>query len=147
MSYKLSTQSLQNLVGVHKDLVNVVVRAITLTSVDFKVLEGLRSLDQQKKNLANGSSQTLNSRHLSGHAVDLGAIVNGLLTWDWPPYESIAKAMKQAAYDIKVPIQWGGDWQYFKDGTHFQLPWARYPIQDLSQNVTFRTVPSEVDGS
>jgi len=127
MSFALGKRSIARLSGVHDDLVAVVHRAMRLTPVDFTVLEGRRSLARQKKLVAAGASQTMRSRHLSGHAVDLGALVGGKVAWDWPLYHAIARAMKQAGADLGVPLEWGGDWTSFKDGPHFQLPWADYP--------------------
>lgn len=126
MAYKLSARSLQRLDGVHPDLVRVVKRAIEITEVDFSVLETLRTPERQRELLAQGATTTLNSRHLTGHAVDLGAWVGGI-RWDWPLYHKIAAAMKQAAKELNVPLEWGGDWRTFPDGPHFQLPWAQYP--------------------
>lgn len=127
MTYVLGKRSLQRLEGVHPDLVRVVKRAITLTPVDFTVLEGLRTLARQKQLVASGASKTMNSRHLTGHAVDLGAYVDGSVRWDWPLYHKIAAAVKEAARLEGVPIEWGGDWRTFKDGPHWQLPWREYP--------------------
>lgn len=126
-TYNLSSASRAKLGGVHPDLVRVVERAITLTAVDFRVLEGLRTLARQKQLVARGASQTMRSRHLTGHAVDLGALVGGQVRWDWPLYHRIAVAMKQAAIEESVPLEWGGDWKSFPDGPHFQLPWPFYP--------------------
>lgn len=127
MSYQLGKRSLARLEGVHPDLVRVVKRAIEITEVDFTVLEGVRSLKRQKQLVAAGASKTMNSRHLTGHAVDLGAWVGGKVRWDWPLYHKIAAAMKQAAKELDQPIEWGGDWRSFKDGPHWQLPWKEYP--------------------
>jgi len=127
MAYVLGARSLKRLEGVHPDLVKVVKRAIKITDTDFTVLEGVRTLAKQREYVAAGASKTMNSRHLTGHAVDLGALVNGKVRWDWPLYHKIAKAMKQAAKDVGVPIVWGGDWRTFRDGPHFELPWASYP--------------------
>lgn len=129
--FVLGSRSLQRLNGVHPDLVRVVKRAITLTKVDFTVLEGKRTLKRQRQLVAAGASQTLNSRHLTGHAVDLGAMVNGKVRWDWPLYNSIYDAMKQAAAIEKVRIEWGGNWKTFKDGPHYQLPFRYYPVKKL----------------
>lgn len=127
MPYVLGSRSLKRLEGVHPDLVRVVKRAITLTPVDFTVLEGRRTLDRQKQLVAAGASKTMNSRHLTGHAVDLGAYVAGSVRWDWPLYYKLAEAVKEAARLEGVPIEWGGDWKSFKDGPHWQLPWKEYP--------------------
>lgn len=122
----LGSRSLSRLKGVHPDLVLVVKRAIQLTDVDFAVLEGLRTRTRQLELVRAGASKTMNSRHLTGHAVDLGAYVQGKVRWDWPLYYKIAGAMKRAARELEVPLEWGGDWKSFKDGPHFQLPWKDY---------------------
>ena len=132
MSFKLGQRSLDRLKGVHPDLVKVVERAIEITTVDFTVLEGVRAPERQKILVDSGASQTLNSRHIPGRdgfakAVDLGAWVDGQVDWSWPLYHKIAKAMKTAAQELGVPIEWGGDWRTFKDGPHFQLPKKEYP--------------------
>ena len=125
--FKLSQKSLKKLEGVHPDLVRVVIKAITLTNLDFCVTEGLRSVERQKQLVAAGASKTMRSRHLTGHAVDLAAMVNGEIRWDWPLYAKLAEFMKDAAKSENAKIEWGGDWTTFKDGPHFQLPWETYP--------------------
>jgi len=124
--YKLGPRSVHRLKGVHEDLVKVVERAIEISTVDFAVLEGLRTPERQKMLMEAGASQTLNSRHITGHAVDLGAWVDNQVDWSWPLYHKIAAAMKEAARQVNVPIEWGGDWK-MKDGPHWQLPWKDYP--------------------
>ena len=124
--YSLGPRSKQRLRGVHPDLVKVVERAIQITEVDFTVLEGLRTPERQKALVEAGASQTLNSRHLTGHAVDLGAWVGDEVRWDWPLYHKIAAAMKEAARQEGVRIVWGGDWKRFADGPHFELDRKAY---------------------
>lgn len=126
-SFKLSRRSLARLDGVHPDLVRVVKMAIELTEVDFGVTEGLRTIEKQCEYVARGASKTMNSRHLTGHAVDLVAYVGADVRWDWPLYHKIADAMKRAAKELNVPIVWGGDWTSFKDGPHFELDRKVYP--------------------
>lgn len=118
-NFKLSKRSLSKLDGVHPALVDVVQRAITLSPVDFVVIEGVRSVERQRELKASGASQTMNSRHLTGHAVDLAPWV-GEVRWDWPLFYPMAAAMKAAAEELGVKIVWGGDWK-FKDGPHFEL--------------------------
>lgn len=127
MAYKLGLRSKARLKGVHPDLVAVVKRAIEITDVDFTVLEGLRTVKRQEELVAKGASKTMNSRHLTGHAVDLGAWVGGTVRWDWPLYHKIADAMLQASKELNIPLEWGGYWSSFPDGPHFQLPWSEYP--------------------
>lgn len=126
MTFSLSAKSLSRLDGVHPKLVAVVKLAITISPIDFAVLEGVRSIERQQALVKAGASQTMRGRHLSGHAVDLGAIVDGQVRWDWPLYDKIAVAVKEAARQLGVPIEWGGDWK-MRDGPHFQLTWREYP--------------------
>ena len=121
MTFILGARSKKQLQGVHPDLVAVVERAVELTEVDFTVLEGVRTRAKQRALVAAGASQTMDSRHLTGHAVDLGAYVGGKVRWDWPLYTKIAIAMKRAAKELNIPVEWGGNWKSFKDGPHFQL--------------------------
>ena len=127
MAFILGSRSQKALIGVHPDLVRVVRRAIQLTEIDFTVTEGVRTLARQRELVAKGASRTLNSRHLTGHAVDLAALINGKVEWAWPLYGRLATAMKRAAGEAGVPIRWGGDWTTFRDGPHFELPRAQYP--------------------
>jgi peptidoglycan L-alanyl-D-glutamate endopeptidase CwlK len=163
MGYKLGTRSLKRLVGVHPDLVKVVKRAIEISEQDFSVGEGLRSEARQFDLYNRGKSTTMNSRHLTGHAVDLFPYpFNGDVDEDgipniedWDQYYPIADAMKQAARELGVDLEWGGAWHIsplhswggsaksatedyvklrqsqgrkpFLDGPHFQLSWENYP--------------------
>lgn len=125
--FKFSKRSLQRLEGVHPHLRSVMMYAITISPVDFAITEGLRTRERQAQLLAAGASTTMNSRHLTGHAVDVAAFIGRELRWDWPLYERLAQSVKQAAKHVEVPIEWGGDWKRFRDGPHFQLPWEIYP--------------------
>lgn len=126
-SFKFSQRSESNLQGVNPDLVKLVRRALEVSAVDFGITEGLRSAERQKEMVAGGHSQTLNSRHLTGHAVDVVAYVGSQISWEWSLYEQIAAAFKQASADLSIPVEWGGNWTTLKDGAHFQLPFAEYP--------------------
>jgi len=143
MTFKLGKRSLDRLTGVHSDLVAVVHRAISRSAVDFTVVEGLRDIERQRKLVKAGASKTMDSRHLTGHGVDLGAWVGGSVRWDWPLYLKIAEAVRTASTELNTPIRWGGTWgllsaingpitasvlhKEFPDGPHFELPRARYP--------------------
>ena len=121
MTYILSKESLEKLQGVHPDLVRVVKRAIEITKQDFSVHEGLRTLERQKRLVANGASRTLNSKHIKqldgyGHAVDLlpwsDFDGNGKseISWHWEHFYPIADAMRQAAKELGIKVRWGGNW-------------------------------------
>lgn len=127
MGFKFGARSEARFVGVHPDLVRVFRRAITLTPIDFSMLEGLRTLKRQKQLFAAHATTTMNSRHLTGHAMDAAPVVGGVVRWDWPLYYKLADVIKEAARIEHVPIEWGGDWRRFKDGPHWQLPFGAYP--------------------
>lgn len=109
--FKLSMRSKNNLVGVKNDLVDVINRAIAITSVDFGVIEGLRSIEKQKQNVKSGASQTMSSKHLTGNAVDLIAYdEKGKVTYELKYYFEIAHAVRTAARDKETAIKWGAAW-------------------------------------
>lgn len=115
MGYKLGKKSLSNLKGVHPDLVKVVKRAIELTECDFTVTEGLRTKATQALYVKQGKSQTMNSKHLDGLAVDLAAWVNGTINWNFDYYFKIADAVRKASIELGIKIKWGGAWRYLND--------------------------------
>jgi peptidoglycan L-alanyl-D-glutamate endopeptidase CwlK len=126
----LSDRSRRNLSGVHPDLVKIVERAAEAVSerddgLGFIVTEGVRTITRQAELVKAGASRTMNSRHLTGHAVDLAATVGDQVRWDWPLYSELAKIMKASAQG--VPIVWGGDWKSLRDGPHFELDRLAYP--------------------
>lgn len=111
MAFKLSKRSLDNLNGVDIRLVEVVNIAIKVTGVDFAVTEGLRTLQRQQELVAAGASQTMNSKHITGQAVDLVAFIGDRISWELNLYDDIADAMKIGANQVGVPIRWGAAWQ------------------------------------
>lgn len=132
MTIILSDKSRAKLLVAHPDLQKVMLRAADISSIDFTVLEVLRTVARQRELVAKGASQTMNSRHLPGpdgksRAVDIAPLDGGQVSWAWPLYHKLAPIIKQAAKDVGVPIEWGGDWKSFKDGPHWQLPARIYP--------------------
>lgn len=120
----MDDRSERNLLGVHQDLVRVVRKAHeawAIGGLDFVVTEGIRTREKQLEYVRVGASQTMNSRHLTGHAVDVAIKLNGRVVWDWPLYERLAKVMKGIALAEGVDLVWGGDWHTFKDGPHYEL--------------------------
>ncbi len=134
---QLSEKSLKKLDGVHPDLVKVVKRAIEITKTDFTVTEGVRTKEKQAENVRRGVSKTMNSKHLPqadgfGHAVDIYPFVNGKMVNDWnvpwlsrqecvKAWDDVPRAIKQAASELGVTIEWGGEWNSFPDGPHYQI--------------------------
>lgn len=110
MSYQFSQRSLDNLKGVNPLLVEVCHMALKYSKVDFGVIQGVRSLEEQKELYKMGASQTMNSKHLRGHAVDVMAYFKGRGTWELSLYDDIANAFAYASQQLKTPIVWGGAW-------------------------------------
>lgn len=141
--FTFSQRSLDNLKGVNADLVKVVHRALEISRVDFMVIEGVRTKKRQAELVKSGASKTMNSRHLTGHAVDIVPVIDGKISWDFSNYYPIAEAMATAAKELGVRVRWGGSWSVinvddnnpvewvkayragggrFLDGPHFELP-------------------------
>lgn len=127
MGFRLSERSMKRLVGVHPRLVALAREAIALSPVDFMITEGLRTKARQLALLRAGASRTKHSRHLTGHAIDVAAMVDGQVRWDWPLYPRIAAAFKAAAVRQGTAIVWGGDWPRLRDGPHFELDRQVFP--------------------
>lgn len=156
MAFALDQHSAQNLVGIHPDLVRVVKDCAQNGAMPFLfgVSQGLRTLTQQRQDVANGKSQTMRSRHLDGHACDLVVLNNMVPSWAWPQYYVLADQMRAAAMRCNIPLTWGGCWDTpvaqwtedaahesagyilrskahgghgWIDGPHFELPWSAYP--------------------
>lgn len=133
MTFKLSIASEAKLLGVHTELVRVVRAAIAITKTDFTVVEGLRTREKQREYFLAGKSKTMNSRHLTGHAVDLmpygdfdgDGDFEG--SWELAKFYPLNDAMQEAARACGVKITWGGSWATFVDAPHFELDKVRYP--------------------
>lgn len=126
MTWAFGHRSRNKLTGVNPDLVKVCFRALELSPVDFGIICGLRTPDEQMKMVKKGASQTLHSKHITGRAIDFGVYVNGVyVNGDTPKeyklYEQVADAFMQASRELKIPIVWGGSWKTLKDGGHIEL--------------------------
>lgn len=126
---KYSDRSLNNLKGIHPDLRRVIDRALQDSPLDFIVIEGLRTEDRQRELVDSGASWTMDSRHLTGHAVDLLPIGSNGAEFAWPLYDKLGPAVEAAAEAEEVPITWGGRWKK-RDGPHFELKRDVYPASD-----------------
>lgn len=125
--FRFSKRDYDRLDGVLWPLVQVMEVSITLSPAQFMIVEGMRTLEQQRIYVAKGASTTMNSRHLTGHAVDIAPLIDGKVRWDWPLYSQIAPVIKGVAQDLGIAIVWGGDWKRFPDGPHFELDRRVYP--------------------
>lgn len=119
--YYFGLRSESNLMGVHPDLKKLMEKAIADSPHDFAITEGLRTLERQQQLFEEKKTQTLNSRHLTGHAVDIAVKIEGKVTWEFSYYKSVADHVKKVAEEMNISIVWGGDWKSFKDGPHFEL--------------------------
>ncbi len=139
MTFYFSKRSLNNLIGVHADLVRVVNLALTMTPIDFGIINGVRTCLRQHELCSEGASQLdcpppaggLMGRHVTGHAVDFDAFVNGVETWDTHYYIQLGGIFKSAAMQLHIPIHWGGDNPHWKDWDHIELSRNVYPDQPL----------------
>lgn len=148
----LGAASLKKLSGIHHDLHLVVLKAYEFSALEFVITEGLRTKERQAQLVKAGASHTLNSRHLTGHAVDIAPVVEGEVRWDWPLFFQLADAFRRASRNLAVPLEWGGCWaridnndtpletlqaryvdechtnrrRIILDGPHMQLPWDIY---------------------
>lgn len=126
MAFTLDEKSLDKLHKVHRDLAAVILHAAELADYPFIVTEGLRTVERQRMLVKAGASQTMNSNHLTGYAVDLAVVIDGEVNYSWPLYDILARIVKIAAHDLGISIKWGGDWVNFKDGPHFELDRSIY---------------------
>lgn len=131
----LDARSERNLIGVHPDLVRVVRHCAANGSIVFVVTEGVRTVVRQAELVKAHASQTMRSRHITGHAVDCAVLINGEIRWDWPLYHRLAAEMKVSASICGVPIDCGADWKSFPDGPHIQLPWDKYPEGETNERI------------
>ena len=104
--------------------IKIVNEAIKIGAPPFRIVEGIRSVERQKQLVKQGASQTMRSRHLTGDAIDIAPLdPDGQISWAWPQYYKLEPFVKQAAKNLNIKIEWGGDWKSFKDGPHWQFPW------------------------
>lgn len=140
--YSFGRTSKERLYTCHPDIVKILEEAIQLSSVDFGVAEGHRSIALQNKYFIEGKSETDGLRKKGKHnyvpslAVDVYAWVNGKAMWDVPHLSYIAGVIQTVATimlqngEIRHRLRWGGNWdmdgeiitdQTFIDCPHFEL--------------------------
>jgi peptidoglycan L-alanyl-D-glutamate endopeptidase CwlK len=143
MAFQLNARSRANLNHVHPDLVRIVERAAEISNRPFVVIDGARTIAEQRENVRKGASKTMRSRHVIAkngyaHAVDIVIIEGGKALWD--AYQDVRRPMEQAACELGIPLEWGGSWRSFQDTPHYQLPWADYPGELPTRLATSRVV-------
>jgi peptidoglycan L-alanyl-D-glutamate endopeptidase CwlK len=126
MTFKLSRRSLDRLEGVDERLQAVAKHAITLTKTDFGVIQGLRTLDEQKELVAKGASKTMKSLHLEGKAIDVMAFVNSRASWRWGAAWHIDDIRKwegtmEEAMNAYIDLRRSQGKRPFIDGPHFEI--------------------------
>lgn len=124
---KINQRSENNLKGVHPDLIKVVREVEKSTNLDFIITEGLRTVERQKQLVKEGKSKTMNSRHITGKAIDIVPVVSGEVSWNIKDFKSILQVFRDAAKKLGVPLEFGADWKSFVDAPHIQLPHNQYP--------------------
>jgi peptidoglycan L-alanyl-D-glutamate endopeptidase CwlK len=123
----LNAASEKKLIGVKPALVKVVRRAAEISKQPFQVVQGVRTLAQQRALYASGRTKpgpivtwTLKSKHIGGNAIDFACLVGGRISWQATHYPAVGRAMKLAAAELKIKINWGGDWKK-RDWGHVEL--------------------------
>lgn len=124
--HKFSKRSIERLETCHPDLQRVARRALELSPYDFGITEGVRTVERQNDLVKQGASTTMHSRHIANadgvsEALDIAVYIESGLTWKIEYYRKVAQAFFTAAIELGVQIEWGGLWQTFVDGPHFQL--------------------------
>lgn len=127
MTFSFGNRSKERLKGVHPDMVKVMEEAIKESPLDFSITEGLRTRERQQELFSAGKSQTMNSRHLTGKAVDIAVIKDGTVTWELKYYRLVTDHIKKVARELNIPIVCGIDWTSFVDGPHIELNKSKYP--------------------
>lgn len=126
----MDRRSERNLIGVDDRLQMVVIRAFELfgdavtklPGARMVITDGVRTPEQQAEYVAAGRSWTMNSRHLTGHAIDFAIIHRGAAVWELPVFERVwLGCFRPAGHFLDVPLAWGGDWST-RDGPHVEIP-------------------------
>lgn len=127
--WQFSTRDRERLTGVDPRLVAVAQRALDLSPYDFGITEGVRTAERQAQLLKAGASATMNSRHLTGHAVDVVVQIGDRISWELALYCAVAVAFREASIELNTPIRWGGCWALLRD-----LPSTAEGIEDAVES-------------
>ncbi|MBU9834237.1 M15 family metallopeptidase [Rahnella perminowiae] len=125
--HKFSKVSEDNLKGVHHDLCKVLRAAIELSPIGFGISKGVIGKREQLELLAKGKSLISDNRHITGHAVDIFALSNNIISWEFRHYQAIANVILELSKTMGIEIEWGGNYDEINDAVHFQLSTISYP--------------------
>ena len=121
MGFKFGTKSLSKLEGVHPDLVEIMKLAVSKSTIDFGISEGVRSKSRQALLVKSGASTTMNSKHIIqestgfSHAVDMYTLVDGRACWELDTYALAGEAIVKSAKELGINnLSWGACW-HIKD--------------------------------
>lgn len=135
--YEYGSSSKENLSGVKLLLREWAELTLALSAVDIACVDGRRTVEEQRQNVQDGTSWTMDSRHLPdpidnlAFAVDLYPYVNGKIDHSDYAYQRLAKAGFRAASELGIDIRWGGFWKK-PDKPHWHLSREAYPIPESS---------------
>lgn len=123
-----SQRSITNIneVREHLQIVTVCARQEIKEPLGFIVVDGGRTLEEHKINIANGRSWIKRSRHQDGAAIDFAATISGKVTYDSAPYYTINDAFQKCSLRHNIKIIWGGMWKV-RDLMHIELDKRFYP--------------------
>lgn len=114
--------------GVDPRLRGVIEAAMAEAGEGWRITEGMRSKERQAQLYAQGRTapgnivtNTMNSQHLTGNALDVALIENGQANWDFDRYRQFNNIVQRIANERGVPVTWGGNFKSLRDGPHFQL--------------------------
>ena len=121
--FVFSSRSLDVLAGVTPPLRQVATQALEISRIDFAVISGRRNRAQQRALVEAGKSLTMQSRHLTGEALDVVALdpASGRADWSRAGLMEVAIAFHEAASRLGIRIAWGGSWRHFEDCPHIEL--------------------------
>ena len=134
MTYSFSGASKNRMTGLLPSLINVNYKALSYGLMDFAVVQGVRTQEEQADIYAQGRTKpgkivtwTMDSNHLIqedgyGHAYDVAPYFKGAIQWnDIEAFNFLATLHLRAALELGVSLEWGGHWsEKQRDLPHFQ---------------------------
>lgn len=121
--FEFSKRSQNNLETCHPNLIELMETALKSSPIDFSVICGHRGEEAQNKAYKDGKSDLkyLESKHneTPSLAVDIAPYP---IDWeDIAKFIALSEHIEKVAYDLDMPIWWGGNWKARKDYPHYEL--------------------------